>query len=161
MQAGQNWGRFNLPAVCDKFLDAQPGIPGNMPEQDGGEVTSSMHRDGCCAAVCMPKALVRTALPNFLKAKRGEYGDDLTRLKNGNARHFALCQGNRLRARILGRQGRCAVLAKQSDHFRQIAVELLKRLGLAVRAGHAGNITYVQPRIQATLDHRSVGLDHA
>ena len=102
-----------------------------------------MHRDGCCAAVCMTKALVRTALPNFPKAKRGEYGDDLTRLKNGNARHFALCQSNRLRAHVLGRQGRRAVLPNQGEHFRQIAVEFLKRLGLAVRAGHAGNITDV------------------
>ena len=76
---------YSLSPAFNKLPQAQPDVPGDMPEQDRGQVASLMYRNCCCAAVRMPEAFMGTALPNFLEPERGKDGDGLARLKSGDA----------------------------------------------------------------------------
>lgn len=149
----------SLSALCDKVVDGEADIAGNLTEQDRREITPGMDRDGRGAAVRMPEPLVRAPVAGFREAERLQNADDLARPENRNGGHVR-SEHDGLRADVVTDPFRSPVLMEQRDDFTKIGVEFVERLALAVGTREARNVADVQAGVGAALDDRGVRVHH-
>jgi len=86
-----------------------------------------MHRNCGDATIGVPELLVRTALADLPKTQPLQKCHDLTRLEDRWLGHASRHDG--LDADELSFELRFAILKEESDHFLQVAVELVERCG--------------------------------
>lgn len=114
-----------------------------------------MKRHRGAFAVRVAELFVRTALTHLDEAKGNQNGDDLARLEDGYVSHSS---GNRdvLNPDELGFELGLAVFEKHADDFLEVAVELVERFALRMRARKARNETDKQPGLRAPFNHRGI-----
>ena len=115
-----------------------------------------MNGDGGHATIGMPELLVRTTLADLSKAEVLQDGHHLARLEDWWLRHWS--GDDSLNADEFGFELRFAILEKESDDFLQVAVELVKRLRLAVGAREARDISDVQTGVGIAFDDCGISL---
>lgn len=144
-----------LSAVCDKVVDGQADIAGNLAEQDRREITPGMDWDGRCAAVRMPEPLVGAPVASFREAERLQNADDLARPENRDGGHVR-SEHDCLRADVVSNPFRSPVLEEQRDNFTEIGVELVEGFALAVGAREARHVADIQAGVAAAFNNRGV-----
>jgi len=76
--------------VGEEFLSGQPYVPGNLAQQNRGDVSSWMAWDGRAPTVHVPVLHVRTSLPDQLEAESLQKPADLSWLQNRNLSHVLI-----------------------------------------------------------------------
>lgn len=95
----------------------------------------------------MPMLHVRAALADKNETHGFQHATNLARLENWGLRHGLRRYGNTLGAYELGVQLRFAVLQEHFDNLAEVALQLLDRFALGMRAGESRNVTDIKPRI--------------
>lgn len=95
---------------------------------------------------------VRAALADKNEAHCFQDATDLARLENWGLRHGLRRKSNALSADELSFQFRLTILQEHLDHFAEIALELLQRFTLRMRASEARNVTDIQASIGTSFD---------
>ena len=73
--------------MLKKILYVQADIAGDLPKQNGGNVTAFLERNSGSPPVCVAELLVRSPLPDFRKPQSAKDGDYLSRFENRNSSH--------------------------------------------------------------------------
>jgi|GEM_PF-2250284 len=73
--------------MLKKILYVQADIAGDLPKQNGGNVTAFLERNSGSPPVCVAELLVRSPLPDFREPHSAKDGDDLSRFENRNSSH--------------------------------------------------------------------------
>jgi hypothetical protein len=134
--------RWLLATSSEEFLNGQPNISGDLPQQGGGDISSLVNRDRGDSPIWMLELLVRAPLPNLSEPESLKHGDDLARLEDGRlhgSRH-----GDGLYADELRLERGFAILKQEGNDFTQIGLQLVQRLRLAMGTGKARDIADVE-----------------
>ena len=109
----------------EEFLDGQPDIAGNLAQQNRGNVSAWMIRNGRAPPVQMPLLHMRAPLPHQKEAQPFQQSAHLSRLQDRKFSHV-LTHLYGLRAYELGFGRRGTVLKEHIQNLYQVAVQLVQ-----------------------------------
>jgi hypothetical protein len=99
----------------------------------------------------MLELLVRASLAGLSKSESLKQCDNLAGLEDRSL--HLLGHGNSLNADELGLELRSTVLQEEGDDFSEVGLQLVERLGLAMRARKARHVPDIQLGVRIALDY--------